>query len=366
MVTKFMQYGDIINSDTKTGVEIDNIPPGTYKVDVSQAFGWHLVKSNLGNLPTKMYGEIFSRADMIINTFKSRASRGVNTGAMFSGDKGSGKTLLAKLVSHRLEKEGIPTIIVDSSFGSSTTDMCNFLSKINQPVVILFDEFDKRFSGRDSQEAMLTLVDGLGFANKLFLFTRNSGYLSEFFVNRPSRVWYSFSYDKITIESMIGYLEDNLKNPAHITKFKSLHDVSSLLSFDIIQSITEELNRYPELSFDTCLNNMGIEMNDIEYKIESFFHEGKEIPVRHNTTVSISDFLSDEDTINVYLDTSSVEKSFSEKLGRKFEQGYGLSNKDFDSVEFDNSRVICKDNKRGIIIVLARPMSNKFISSYLV
>ena len=116
----------------------------------------------------------------------------------------------------------------------------------------------------------------------------------------------------------------------------------------------------------TMPKECGCKWNDIEYKIESFFHEGKEIPVRHNTTVSISDFLSDEDTINVYLDTSSVEKSFSEKLGRKFEQGYGLSNKDFDSVEFDNSRVICKDNKRGIIIVLARPMSNKFISSYLV
>ena len=360
-MSKFMQFGDIINSSAKTGVEIDFIPKGVYRVNLNETFGWHLVKDTLGSLPEKMYGEIFERADMIINTFMSRSKRGVNTGAMFSGDKGSGKTLLAKYVSHLLaEKQGIPTIIVDSSFGSNTGAMCNFLSKIEQPVIILFDEFDKRFNDRDSQEAMLTLIDGMGNANKLFLFTRNSGYLSEFFVNRPSRVWYSFSYDKITMASMIGYLEDNLNNEKHIESFKNLHDVAALLSFDIVQSITEELNRYPNMSFGQCIDNMGISMSDVRYIIKSFAYKGKEQNLRHKTTVSISDFISGEEYISVYPERSSGGE------GNWTNGDLNINNntKGID-IKFEGDTVYVENEHENYCIVLQRERVNTYLSHWM-
>src|SRR4029078_12619167 len=63
------------------------------------------------------------------------------TGALMVGEKGSGKSLLAKLVSANSQEKGLPTLIIPRPWCG---DMFNrFLQSIEQPTVILFDEFEK-------------------------------------------------------------------------------------------------------------------------------------------------------------------------------------------------------------------------------
>ncbi len=59
----------------------------------------------------KQYGEISKNRDRILNTFMQR---GASTGAMLVGEKGSGKSLLAKTLCMKAAESGIPTIVINA------------------------------------------------------------------------------------------------------------------------------------------------------------------------------------------------------------------------------------------------------------
>ena len=159
-----------------------------------------------------------------------------------------------------LRKIGIPTISIGSPFNGE--DFINFMSKIKQPVMVMVDEFDKLYAEKEHQDGLLTLLDGVGGYNKLFVLTKNDGYVSEFLRNRPSRIFYSFSYKKLPKSTLDDYLAKNLENKAFVGDFETLYNLSSDLNFDVVQSLVEELNRYPDDKFTDALNLMGITIND--------------------------------------------------------------------------------------------------------
>ena len=221
--------------------------------------------------------------------------------------------MLAKLISNTLleaEDLGIPTILVTQPYADA--NFLEFMSKISERAVVLFDEFDKVYSKKEDQEALLTLLDGTGSGNKLFMLTKNSGYISEYFVNRPSRIFYSFNYDKLSIETMLDYLDKNLKNRKHIENFQRLWDVSTELSFDVIQGIVEELNFYPRMTFKTCLEMMGISLgNDARWTISSVVVNGKAIKpnwVNNWHEFTPTKFLSGACELNIYLEAVKDEE----------------------------------------------------------
>lgn len=254
----FTVFGSQIFLRQKSGVDIDVIPAGTFGVGVTMEGTFYLYPKNDMEIPSVTYGDTDDKSERIIKTFLSR--KGKNTGILLEGTKGSGKTLQAKMLSVALRKIGIPTISIGSPFNGE--GFINFMSQIKQPIMVMVDEFDKLYAEKEHQDGLLTLLDGVGGYDKLFVLTKNDGYVSEFLRNRPSRIFYSFSYKKLPKSTLDDYLAKNLENKAFLADFETLYNLSSDLNFDVIQSLVEELNRYPNDKFSDALTLMGISINE--------------------------------------------------------------------------------------------------------
>lgn len=254
----FTVFGNQIFLRQKSGVDIDVIPPGTFGVGVTMDGTFYLYPKNDMEIPSITYGDTDDKSERIIKTFLSR--EGKNTGILLEGTKGSGKTLQAKMLSVALRKIGIPTISIGSPFNGE--GFINFMSQIKQPIMVMVDEFDKLYAEKEHQDGLLTLLDGVGGYDKLFVLTKNDGYVSEFLRNRPSRIFYSFSYKKLPKSTLDDYLAKNLDNKAFLADFETLYNLSADLNFDVIQSLVEELNRYPDDKFSDALTLMGISINE--------------------------------------------------------------------------------------------------------
>lgn len=255
----FEQFGSSIFIAKERGQKLAKIPAGTYNLDID-VFGNHFLErvDNL-DIPSVTYGDTVTKAQRVIDTYMSR--EGKNTGLLLQGDKGSGKTLQAKFISAKLREEfEIPTIMISAPFHDS--NFIAFMAKIKQPVMVMFDEFDKVYADKSHQEQILTLLDGTGGYNKLFVLTKNAGFISEFFQNRPSRIFYTFNYEKIGLATLEDFLERNLNEKRFTDDFMRMWDLAWTLSFDVVQSIVEELNRYPTISFREAIETMGITMGD--------------------------------------------------------------------------------------------------------
>lgn len=302
-------YGDIAVVDKEAGVKSDTLPAGFWTVSRDPLGNYFLSRGDLTGVPSVLYGETDKRAAHIISTYKRRAEQGKNTGVLLSGTKGSGKTMLAKVISRKLATEGLPVIMVTQAY--SDANFIELMSKIAEKAVVIFDEFDKVYEKKQDQEALLTLLDGTGSGNKLFILTKNSGFISEFFINRPSRVFYSFNYDKISLETMLDYLDKNLVNKEHQESFQRLWDVSLELSFDVIQGIVEELNFYEDMTFKACLDMMGISLGgEAKWDISSVIINGKAAEVTwvsHWSGFSPMAFLGGIKTLDIYLRAPTAE-----------------------------------------------------------
>jgi hypothetical protein len=203
--------------------------------------GFYLDEQATSGIDHKIYGSAVDRADRIIKTFFDRPA---STGVVLQGEKGSGKTLLARLLSEKLREHGVSTLLVNSPFAGESFN--NFIAQIEQPIMILFDEFEKVYD-KERQQQLLTLLDGTHSGKKLFVATLNDFYMvNDFMKNRPGRFYYSFRYEGLEEIEVREYCQDNLRNKEKIDSVVTFSSTFSKFNFDILKAIVEEMNRYDE------------------------------------------------------------------------------------------------------------------------
>jgi len=251
-----------VNPDDKIDAR-QKLPTGTYTVMFDMDRGFFLETNPAIEIKHKVYGNAHTLADRILNTYDNRSG---NTGVLLSGNKGSGKTLLAKLLSINGLKNDIITIYVNQAFVGESFN--KFISTITQPAIIMIDEFEKIYPA-DKQEALLTLFDGLYPSRKLFIVTVNDTHrMSDFMLNRPGRFFYHLKYGGLSKEEIIEFCEDNLKDKKKIDTIVQASTSIRKMSYDILSAIVEEMNRYSEDVKDVLkVLNVDITPRASTYKI---------------------------------------------------------------------------------------------------
>ena len=275
----------------------ETLPAGNYVVKLSDMQGFYLEQSEAFTLPGKVYGRTNTYAERILNSFRDRDR---NTGVLLVGEKGSGKTLLARKVAR---DGGLPVLIINSSF---TGDNFNsFLSSITQPCMVFFDEFEKIYD-KDKQEKILTLLDGTYQSRKLFIVTSNDKYrIDTHMRNRPGRIFYLIEFAGLDEEFIREYCQDVLK-PEYQPWTEKIVDVSALFSefnFDMLVAMVEEVNRYGEepKQLLTLLNAKPEYSGDITYTLDLYLGDVKIIPSAMTRKEILLNTSADEFGVNVYF-----------------------------------------------------------------
>jgi hypothetical protein len=242
-MTYFLKSGNRFNVSTKESMDLhEDLPAGNYTVKFDKmANCFYLEQIDSFEIRGKIYGDTLRNTERILNTFHDRTA---STGVMLNGEKGSGKTLLAKMLSVKGAERGVPTIVINEPWCGEGFN--SFLQMIEQPTVILFDEFEKVYD-RDDQEKMLTLLDGVYPSKKLFVITCNDKWrVNEHMRNRPGRIYYMMDFKGLEQDFIIEYCEDNLKAKEYIDSVCRIATMFDQFNFDMLKALVEEMNRYDE------------------------------------------------------------------------------------------------------------------------
>lgn len=252
-MSEFIKVGEkIVNKPT--GLDYDLINGKVYNLKWDRYNGMsYFEEDGLLSLPAKVYttksDDVFIKR---VNTYFQKTSK-LSTGVMLSGIKGTGKTVMAKVIA---KNSNLPIIVVDEDYPTGRIN--DFFRKFETPVTIIFDEVDKHWDTED----LLGWLDGVQTnAKKLVLFTcNNEDRVNDYLKDRCSRVRYIRHFEANDNARFLreilrdkGIAEDKIEDTYTfiVTNF-------GLLSIDNILSFIDEKLLFPELSNEEIFNDMNI------------------------------------------------------------------------------------------------------------
>lgn len=265
-MTYYLKSGNIFNVSSKEALDLhESLPIGTYTIGFNKETGrFFLSKIENFELKGKLYGNVTRHADRVLNTFAERSG---STGVMLSGTKGSGKTLLSKKIAIQGMEKGIPTIVINQPWCGEGFNA--FIQQIDQPAIVIFDEFEKVYD-REDQEKLLTLLDGVYPSKKLFMITCNDKWrVDQHMRNRPGRIYYMIDFEGLDQDFIRMYCNDNLLYKEHIDSICRIASLFDQFNFDMLKAMVEEINRYNETPHEVIklLNTKPEFSSNVQYNV---------------------------------------------------------------------------------------------------
>lgn len=251
--SEFIKIGEQIIAKPK-GADYDLVPGKVYDLNYNRWEESPIFKENGElNLPKKVYStEADDKFKKRILTYFNKANTNT-TGVMLAGTKGTGKTVMAKVLA---KESGLPIIVVNPEYPESK--LIKFFKSFTTPVCILFDEVEKNFK----TEHMLDFLDGVKkTAQKLVIMTCNDlNRVSEYMQDRCSRIRYLRRYSPDENAAFLPMLADdfNIKNKEEVIEFCKSN--IKLLSMDNIVSFMSEVKMLEDedISLQEIIDIMNI------------------------------------------------------------------------------------------------------------
>jgi hypothetical protein len=236
---------------------------------------------------------------------------------LLAGTKGAGKTLLARNIATKLYENGTPTIIVPFNFICPL--VADFIDSIDTECMVLFDEIDK-ISGDNDEEVransncLLGLFDGISVHKRLYILTANNiEKINNQLLNRPGRIYYKLMFGGIEQEAIKQYCDDNLRNKNYVKDMLHIATLIREFSFDILQAIVEECNRYDLSPRAACkMLNVAPELKG-DFKLQVFGADGHEYEMTSYGKYQYMDFDANDNYTEVqFYDPVYGQKRFEE------------------------------------------------------
>lgn len=200
-------------------------------------------------LPVKIYGISHKRNLRIAGQqYEERTARGLNTGMMITGFKGSGKTLLAEAVANEMIARDRPVFYINQQLSLETLTT---LAKYASPCMFLFDEFEKVYaiSGEDDVDAdhkvqnkLLTFFSTTEFGGVLSALVSNDG-LSRLLRHRPQRMLLNLYYGEDTRDRDFEVAMEELGFTPYLKMMMLLGDSSSSRNIDCLLTVANAVEK---------------------------------------------------------------------------------------------------------------------------
>jgi len=239
--------------------KVDKLPAGVYEFRVTMT-GWYLEKvRNTFTFPYKIYG---SNNNILRRIKKAWQKLDGNVGVLLNGIRGTGKTVTAQVIANWVITTGVPVLVVKTPVDI----LGDLLKRINQPLMVIFDEFEKTHKEIEHQEGLLSAIDGISRNEhkRLFVFTTNTTHIDKNFLDRPSRIRYKWEFSNLDLDIINELIDDILDRDcerfrASIVSYLQTREVCSI---DTVKSVIKEVNVFKEdpEAFKDILN-----LNEIDY-----------------------------------------------------------------------------------------------------
>lgn len=236
--------GRIIASPINTVGVIENIAPRVYTLSLDDKgniffdFGPDLFAT-----PKVIMGETNRYKDHVLTAFNERV--GESIGVIMTGLAGSGKSLLAEVLSnHCITELKMPVLFIDKKLPATFIKDC---MRITGPCVVYFDELGKLYD-HEEQGKLLNLFSDSEFKDSLYIVCDNEkSTLHRFFFDRPGRFLFHIDYDGLSEELVREFIDANKVTGVlrdYILEY--VRHYRSKITFDILRTLVKFSKKFKE------------------------------------------------------------------------------------------------------------------------
>lgn len=346
----FLQSGDRFSPAPSKEALLDGLPPGLYTLEETPS-GWVFKRGEAFSSLPELYGDLRQKCKRVLTTFAAREG---NTGVLLSGERGSGKSLLGRLISRQAAEEfSMPTILINYSVPGEVIG--EMLGHLTTPALVFMDEFEKVFHRHNEQEAFLGVLDGVHRSRHLFLLTVNDTLrLDRHLTNRPGRLYYHFKFSGLAEEFVEEYCVKNLDRQEWVEEVKFVAAYFSSFNFDMLKALVEEVNRFGESPKEAVTYlNISPEHSEEFFTVAMFTVEGEVLPPDACTYVA-NPLSIDDETFYVEFGADSS------KLPEGYSSGdsFPLRREDLSFEKSSPSKFVF-ETKRGSVIFTRKQTNNQ-------